>query len=339
MRKIRKFTTPPVFISSASAVGREERQGPLGHLFDLSDSNGFFGMRTLELGESEMERSALNAALTKASLSHSELDILIAGDLQNQCLGTAGALSSFGVPFLGIYGACSTCTEGLLLLSEMISSRAAELGAAVTGSHNSVAERQFRTPLEYGAQRPPSAQWTATASGAFILAHPSRPEAEGHSVEITEYLPGRLVDSGSLDGGNMGGAMAFSAYDTLLRYFSDTDARVGDFDLIVTGDLGQVGLDILNYLCRDTLPGVSSRLCDCGLMLYDTKTQDVHSGGSGCGCSASVLSAYLLPKLIEGSLRDILFLSTGAMMSVSSVLQKASILGITPLIRIRRAQS
>ena len=335
MRKARKFATPPVMIATASVVGREEKEGPLGSLFDLCDPTDTFGARTPELGEGEMERLCLNTALTKASLSQEDLDILVAGDLQNQCLGTYGGLYSMGVPFIGIYGACSTCTEGIMLLSELISG-GADMGAAVTGSHNSVAERQFRGPLEYGSQRSPSSQWTATAAGAAILCSPDCKQASSSPVRVTEYMAGRPISSGSLDQSNMGGAMAFSAFDTLVRYFSSSDTRYTDLDLIVTGDLGRVGSDILRYLLEPRYPGISSRLCDCGLMLYDRERRDAHSGGSGCGCSASVLASYLYPKLRDGNLRDILFLSTGAIMSVSSVQQGCPIIGITPLIRIRR---
>ena len=256
---------------------------------------------------------------------------------ENSLEGAARALgnSAVGAPFVGIYGACSTCTEGIMLLSELIAG-GADIGASVTGSHNSVAERQFRGPLEYGSQRSPSAQWTATAAGAVILCSPDCKRASSSPVRITEYMAGRPINSGSLDQSNMGGAMAFSAFDTLVRYFSSSDTRYTDLDLIVTGDLGRVGSDVLRYLLEPRYPGISSRLCDCGLMLYDRKRRDVHAGASGCGCSASVLASYLYPKLLDGNLRDILFLSTGAIMSVSSVQQGCPIIGITPLIRIRR---
>ena len=339
MKRTRKLTTPPVFISCATVVGREESEGPLGKFFDHTDQKGFFGRRTAELAEGEMYRLALNTALSKAGLDHTALELLISGDLQNQCLASNRGLSSFGAPFLGIYGACSTCTEALLILSEMLSAGSVTLGAAVTGSHNSTAERQFRSPLEYGAMRPPSAQWTATAAGAFILASPSHPLYSLGKVEITEYAVGRLIDSGCKDASNMGASMAFSAHDTLAAYFSEEGHSPTDHDMIITGDLGRVGHSLLSHLMDRECPGISSRLADCGLMLYDRKRQDVHSGGSGCGCSAAVLASYILPALCEGTLTDVLFLSTGALTSQSAIRQGSGIIGIAPLIRLRRKEN
>lgn len=329
MGRITRIKTPIHFRSFASVGGYEERNGPLGDKFDFCDLSDKFGQKTWEIAEAEMGRVALNIAMSKASLSHEDLELLVAGDLQNQCVASSTGLSGFGIPFLGVYGACSTCTESLMTLSSFIdSSENMMFGAALTTSHNSAAERQFRTPIEYGGQRAKTAQWTSTAAGAFILER-----GEGQ-VMITEYMPGRIVDGATSDGANMGGAMAFSAYDSIFAYFSESDTDFRDFDYIVTGDLGKVGSGILEDLLKTNLPGSEKLHTDCGLLLYDFNNQDTHSGASGCGTSASVLACHFLPLLKEGRLKKILFMSTGALMSPSSLLQGENIYGIAPLIVI-----
>lgn len=336
MERIKKLSTPPRFISYSAVGGYEEKRGPLGESFDLCDESDSFGQKTWEMAEGEMGRCALNLALSKCNLSHSSLELIVAGDLQNQCVASSVGLDSFGAPFLGIYGACSTCTEGLLILSSMVESGTVLTGACVTTSHNSAAERQFRTPLEYGGQRAPSAQWTSTAAGSFILS--SDPFLISRSpfgeVEVSDYMIGRIVDGATSDAANMGAAMSFAAAESIIEYFAVSDMKPRDFDLIVTGDLGKVGTDILRAILDERLPSASSRHVDCGNLLYDKKRQDVHSGASGCGTSASVLSTYVLPRLEEGEIRDVLFLSTGALMSPSSVLQGSSIKGIAPIIHL-----
>lgn len=329
MKRITKIKTSIHFKSWASVGGYEERRGPLGDKFDFCDMSDKFGQKTWEIAEAEMGRVALNTALSKANISHSDVDLLVAGDLQNQCVASSTGLSGFGIPFIGVYGACSTCTESIMTLSSFIdSSESMQIGAALTTSHNSAAERQFRTPIEYGGQRAPTAQWTSTAAGAFILA-----KGEG-DVIITEYMPGRIVDGSTSDGANMGGAMAFAAYDTISAYFEETGESFSDIDCIITGDLGRVGSDILRDLLLKNLPGSERLHSDCGLMLYDMKNQDVHSGASGCGTSASVLACHFLPLLAQGKIKTLLFLSTGALMSPSSLLQGENIYGIAPLIRL-----
>ena len=329
MNRITKIKTPIHFKSWASVGGYEERRGPLGDKFDFCDISDKFGQKTWEIAEAEMGRVALNTSLSKCGISHADVELLVAGDLQNQCVASSTGLSCFGIPFLGVYGACSTCTESIMMLSSFIdSSESMEIGAALTTSHNSAAERQFRTPIEYGGQRPPTAQWTSTAAGAFIL------ERGVGDVMITEYMPGRIVDGSTSDGANMGGAMAFAAFDTIKAYFSESGENIYDIDLIITGDLGRVGSDILRDLLSKELPGAERLHNDCGLMLYDLKEQDAHSGASGCGTSASVLACHFLPLLKEGKIRTMLFLSTGALMSPSSLLQGENIYGIAPLIRL-----
>lgn len=336
MKRIKKFITPPRFISWCAVGGYEEKCGPLGEAFDLCDESDTFGQKTWEMAEGEMGRCALNLALSKCSLSHESLELLVAGDLQNQCVASSVGLDSFGAPFLGIYGACSTCTEALLILSSMIESGAIDTGACVTTSHNSAAERQFRTPLEYGGQRSPSAQWTSTAAGSFVLTGDENliKSSKVSNVEISDFMIGRIVDGATADGSNMGAAMSFAAAQSIIEYFKESEMKARDFDYIITGDLGKVGTDILRAILEERLPTAASKHLDCGNLLYDAKKQDVHAGASGCGTSASVLASYFLPRLEEGEIRDILFLSTGALMSPSSVLQGNTIKGIAPIIHL-----
>ena len=329
MKRITKLKTAIHFKSWAAVGGYEERRGPLGNKFDFCDTSDKFGQKTWEIAEAEMGRVAFNTSLSKVGLSHNDVELLVAGDLQNQCVASSTGLSSFGIPFLGVYGACSTCTESIMMLSSFIdSSENMQIGAALTTSHNAAAERQFRTPIEYGGQRSPTAQWTSTAAGAFILGRGCG------DVMITEYMPGRIVDGSTSDGANMGGAMAFAAFDSIDSYFKESGEDIRSFDYIVTGDLGKVGSNILKELLAKELPGAEGLHTDCGLLLYDFQNQDAHSGASGCGTSASVLASHFLPLLKEGKIRKILFLSTGALMSPSSLLQGENIYGIAPLIRL-----
>lgn len=333
MKRITKLKNCVGFYSYASVGGREERRGPLGEKFDFCDQSDKFGQKTWELAESEMSRISLNTALSKGNISHEDVSVLVAGDLQNQCVASASGLYSFGIPFVGVYGACSTCTESLMLLSSLMdSSYDMTYGAAVTTSHNSAAERQFRNPIEYGGQRAKSAQWTSTAGGAFIL------KRGNCKVRISEYMPGKIIDGATNDGANMGGAMAFAAAESILSYFEESGENPFSFDYIVTGDLGKVGSDILKEIMSKKMPGTERLHTDCGLLLYDMKKQDVHSGASGCGTSASVLASHFLPLLESGSLKNVLFLSTGALMSPQSLLQGKTILGIAPIIRLESSK-
>jgi len=331
MKRITRLNKTVSFVSRAAVGGFEERRGPLGEKFDFCDTSDLFGQKTFEIAEAEMGRVSLNTALSKANLSHKDIEILVAGDLQNQCVASAVGMSSFNIPFVGVYGACSTCTESLMILASfMEASENINLGAALTTSHNSAAERQFRNPVEYGSQRAKSAQWTSTAGASFILGRaPGKPR-------IAEYMPGRIIDGSTSDGANMGAAMSFAAADTIISYFQESGENPKSFDYIVTGDLGRVGSDILKDILSKRLPGAEGLVTDCGLLLYDLDSQDAHSGASGCGTSAAVLSTHFLPLLEEGKIERILFLSTGALMSKSSLLQGENIFGIAPLIRIER---
>ncbi len=319
----------PSIIAHASTVGNKEHHGPLGHLFDYHDREDTFGQKTWELAEGEMQRVALNLALKKGGLSHQDLDCLFAGDLINQCSSSSYGLVDFPTPFLGLYGACSTSAEGLIVATLYRNAVGGGTVAVVTSSHNCSAERQFRFPLEYGGQRPPTAQWTVTGAGAFIL-------GEGEGAYITELLPGISIDGGITDANNMGAAMAPAVINTLTRYFAESNMAPEDFDGIFTGDLGYEGHRIVTEKLREEGLDLTERLFDCGLLIYDREEQDVHAGGSGCGCSASVLSAYLLPKLESGEFHDILYLATGALMNPMAILQGQSIPGIAHLVRITK---
>ena len=319
--------------AAATAVGKKENNGPLGGAFDLCDDTDRFGAKTWEGAESEMQRAAFNVALAKAGLSDRDIGALFAGDLLNQCVGSAYGLLSFDIPYFGLYGACSTCAEGLTLASAFVSNGIFSRCAAVTSSHYCSAERQFRSPVEYGGQRPPTAQWTVTGAGAFILE-----KAKPHDTRpiLRRAMPGKVRERGINDANNMGAAMAPAAEDTLVRFFRATGTRPNNYDAIVTGDLGFEGSAILRELLRaDGYP--ADAVCnDCGCMIYDRKAQDVHGGGSGCGCSAVVLASHLLPRMERGELSRMLFLSTGAMMSPDSIKQGQCIPAVAHLLEIQR---
>ena len=312
----------PYLLSHAAAVGKKEGEGPLGSRFDFVTRNDRMGQKSWELAESELQRTAIDLALRKGSLRHCDLDLILAGDLLNQCIGTSFSLREFRVPFYGLYGACSTMGESLSLASLMLDGGYASCAAALTSSHFCTAERQYRMPVPYGSQRTPTAQWTATGSGCCLLA------CEGEGPYITHVTTGKIVDKGVTDANNMGAAMAPAAYDTLCALFRDTRTKPEDYDLIVTGDLGRLGHQIVSdFFARDGLP-LGERYTDCGLLLYDIESQDMHCGGSGCGCSASVLCGYLLRGMREGKWNRIIFAPTGALLSPTTTFQGESIPGI-----------
>ncbi|MBE6552932.1 MAG: stage V sporulation protein AD [Ruminococcaceae bacterium] len=320
-------------LSAASVVGKKEREGPLGERFDLCDMTDRFGVKTWEAAESEMQRMALNTALAKAKCRDCDLGALFAGDLLNQCVGSAYGLLAFDVPYFGLYGACSTSAEGLLLASAMVTHGVFSRAAAVTSSHYCSAERQYRTPLEYGGQRAPTAQWTVTGAGAFVVGQAGA-SAEHARVVIRRGMPGRAIERGINDANNMGAAMAPAAEDTLARYFQATDTRPADYDLIATGDLGFEGGSILCELMQLRGYPLGDRYTDCGQRIYFREGQDVHGGGSGCGCSAVVLAAELIPRMRRGDWKRILFAATGAMMSPDSIKQGQNIPAIAHLIEL-----
>ena len=323
-----RLTNPPSVAGSANVVGKREGEGPLRASFDRIEQDATFGEKSWEKAESLMQKQALSLALDKAKLHASALGYIFAGDLLNQCIGTSFALRELGVPLFGLYGACSTMAESLSLAAMSIDGGFAEAAAALTSSHFCTAERQYRTPLEYGGQRTPTAQWTATAAGACVLT------AEGPGPYITHVTTGKIVDKGIKDANNMGAAMAPAAYDTLCAHFIDTNLRPGDYDLIVTGDLGVLGKSIvLDFFYQDG-KDLTGNYDDCGVLLYDAKKQDVHCGGSGCGCSAAVLTGYILNGMRAGRWKRVLFAATGALLSPTSTQQGESIPGICHAVAI-----
>ena len=307
---------PPSVVSYANVGGKFEANGPLAEHFDLLCTDSFFGKDTWEQAESAMQQEALTRALEKGGLTPAELDYVLAGDLLNQCIGTAFGLRDFQIPFFGLYGACSTMGESLALGSLLISGGHARTAACMTSSHYCTAERQYRMPLPYGSQRCPTAQWTATASGCCILGR------SGDGPYLTHATMGRVVDMGVNDECNMGGAMAPAAIDTLETLFRDTRTTPQDYDLIVTGDLGAIGHSVVKDLMARDGFNMDSRYTDCGLLLFDREKQDMHAGGSGAGCSASVLCAYLLPGLKSRRWKRMIFAPTGALQSPTTVFQK-----------------
>ncbi|MEG1988625.1 MAG: stage V sporulation protein AD [Oscillibacter sp.] len=313
---------PPAVLSFANIGGKFEGQGPLREHFDELSEDAFFGEKTWEKGESAMQKRVLRRALDRVGLEAADLDRIFAGDLLNQCIGTSFGLREFGIPFYGLYGACSTMGETLSLAALTIDGGFADRVAAMTSSHFCTAERQYRMPMPYGNQRSPTAQWTATAAGCTILAK------DGPGPFLTHVTCGKIVDKGIADANNMGAAMAPAAYDTLSAFFRETATKPDDYDLILTGDLGELGHAIVaDFFRRDGLE-LGARYQDCGMLLYDRKNQDMHAGASGCGCSAAVLNGYLLSGLRAGTWKKILFAPTGALLSPTSSFQGESIPGI-----------
>jgi len=327
-KSVIKLDNLPVITAASSVVGKKESEGPLGKYFDYCDLTDRFGMKTWEKSESQMQNIALNFALSKRKIGPNNIDLLLAGDLMNQCTSSAYGLLAFDIPFLGLYGACSTAAEGLILSSLLVNSKSVTRCASVSSSHFCSAERQFRFPLEYGGQRTPTAQWTVTGAAAFIV------EETGEGPKIADVMPGRTVDQGLTDANNMGAAMAPAAIDTLKRYFEATMTKPSDYDLIVTGDLGYEGHSIVCDIMAKEGYDMGKTYNDCGLIIYDLEKQDVHAGGSGCGCSATVLAAHIIPNIISGYYKNVLFIGTGALMSPGAINQGQSIPGIAHLVHI-----
>ena len=327
-RRTAALQTPPSVLSFANIGGRMEGQGPLAKYFDELCEDSFFGEKTWEKAESAMQKKVLQRALDQAGLKPGELDCVLAGDLLNQCIGSSFGLRDFGIPFFGLYGACSTMAESLCLAGMFVDAKLASRCLAVTSSHFCSAERQFRFPLEYGGQRTPTAQWTVTGSGACVVAGKDRPPY------LRAVTVGTVEDLGVTDINNMGAAMAPAAAKTLCQFFNDTGAKPEDFDLILTGDLGFVGSRLFERLMQAQGCPIAGRHNDCGLMIYDRLRQDVHAGGSGCGCAASVLCSFILPQIACQRLKNVLFMATGALMSPTSVQQGESIPGIAHLLHL-----
>ena len=323
-----RLENPPVIRASAAVGGKKEGEGPLAEYFDLISQDTYFGKKNWEDAESEMLRTCFELVLQKSGLESSELDFIFSGDLLNQCVASSFAVKESQVPFLGLYGACSTMAESLALGAMAIDGGFAERVCALTSSHFCSAERQFRLPLCYGGQQVPTAQWTATAAGSIIL------DVKGEGPRITHLTIGKIIDGGICDAGNMGAAMAPAALETLCTHFTETGRPPEYYDLIVTGDLGSTGFEIFTELAGENGFDLIPNATDCGLLIFDREQQKMKAGGSGCGCSASVLSGYLMEKMRRGDIRRLLFAATGALMSTTSALQGKSVLGISHALAI-----
>lgn len=321
------YENPARVLSYSSCVGKKEGEGPLGGCFDVVASDDRFGQETWEQAEKVMVQTSLRGALHKAGLDHGELGCVLGGDLLNQCVSTSYAVRDLKARFFGLYGACSTMAESLVLGGALISGGFEGKALCTASSHFCSAERQYRYPLEYGGQRAPTAQWTATASGSVLLT-----AGEEGKVAITRGMAGRIYDPGVTDAANMGAAMAQAAYETLRSYFATTAEDPASYDLIVTGDLATIGRDLVLELAKDDGIDFDGRYTDCGLMLYDLDNQDVHAGGSGCGCSAAVLCGHILPEMERGALKRVLFCGSGALLSPLTTSQGESIPGICHLV-------
>ena len=318
------FTLPqmPVITAWASVAGKKESEGPLAHCFDVTSKDTHFGQKTWEQAEKQLQKITLDTLLKKTGLARQELGMVFSGDLLNQCIGSSFTLRNTGIPHLGLYGACSTMAESLLLASMAVGGGFSDRVVAMTSSHFASSERQYRFPLGYGGQRTPTAQWTVTGSGAALLC------AEGNGPRIESCTVGAVTDLGIKDANNMGAAMAPAAYATIRAHLDDMGAAPEDFDRIITGDLGQVGKDALLELAKQDGISLGGRLEDCGTLVFDREKQDVHAGGSGCGCSAVTLCGYYLDQLNKGKLKRILFCGTGALLSPTSTQQGLPIPGV-----------
>lgn len=332
MKKIGSQTisldVPITIRETASIVGPKEADGPVAEYFDQCLEDEFWGEKSWEKAESKIIRETVNAVISKSKIASSEIDFCFAGDLLNQCISSCFGLRDSNIPFFGIFGACSTFVEGLCLASVFLDGNAAQNILVAASSHFCSAEKQFRFPLELGNQRPPSAQWTVTGAGAAIVSR------NGQGPFITNITPGKIVDMGIKDANNMGAAMAPAALDTLLTHFQDTGRNPSYYDAIITGDLGHVGKEILIELASTKGYNIKSNYNDCGVIIFDKDSQDTHSGGSGCGCIASVFSGYLFNQLRTKKYKKILLMATGALTNSTTSQQGESIPGIAHAVSI-----
>ncbi len=328
-----RLQNPPSIIATASIVGPKEGEGPLRLYFDEIIENELFGEKSWEKAESKLMRETFSKVLKKANKAADDLDYIVAGDLLNQCIAANFGLRESGVPFFGVYGACSTMAESMSLGALLIDGECADNVVCLTSSHFCSAEKQFRFPLELGTQRPPTAQWTVTGSGGVVLSN------KGSGPYITHITTGKIVDMGIKDVNNMGAAMAPAAMDTIVTHFKDTGFTPESYDMIVTGDLGSVGKEICDELIREKGYNISNIYNDCGLMIFDREKQDAHAGGSGCGCSATVFAGFIYKKLMEGVLNNVLFVATGALLSTTSSQQGESIPSVAHALSISNSIS
>lgn len=322
------FKNPPSIISTASIVGPKEGYGPLKDYFDLVLDDDLNSQQSWEKCESKMQEEAIIMASKNADVAISKIEYLFGGDLLNQIISTGFAARQLSIPFFGLYGACSTMAESLSLGAMTVDGGYADNVACVTSSHFSTAERQFRFPLEFGNQRALTTQWTVTGSGAVILS------SSGNGPYITHITTGKIIDPGIKDVNNMGAAMAPAAADTIIQHFQDTGFKISDYDLIITGDLATIGKSITMDLTKKEGFDISKIFTDCGVEIFDLERQDVHAGGSGCGCSAVVFSGYVYKEILKGKFNRVMLVSTGALHSPTSLLQGESIPGIAHAVTI-----
>lgn len=322
------FEQTPVITHWASAAGKKESEGPLGNTFDIQVKDTYAGEKTWEQAEKKFQQLVLNKLAEKAGIHKKDFGAVFSGDLLNQCIGSSFTLRNTGIPHIGLYGACSTMAESLLLASSMVAGGFCDNVVAMTSSHFASSERQYRFPLGYGGQRTPTSQWTVTGAGAVLV------KATGNGPRITSCTIGTVTDLGVTDANNMGAAMAPAALSTIRAHFNDLGVSADDYDLIVTGDLGQMGKDVLLTMARSEGLNLGGKLTDCGTLVFDQLKQDVHSGGSGCGCSAVTLCGYLLGKMKKGQLKRILFCGTGALLSPTSTQQGLPIPGVCHAVSI-----
>lgn len=324
------FENAPSIISTGSVVGKNEGDGPLAEYFDECVKDGRYGEKTWEQAECKFQKTALNHALSKVELKESDLGCILSGDLLNQCVASSFAFRDMDVPFLGLYGACSTFAEGLALGACLTSARLFDRVAVNVSSHFCTAERQYRNPLNYGGQRPPTAQRTVTGSGSAII----ESDSSGDNPKIRRATFGSVVDSGTNDANNMGASMAPAAYTTLKTHFENTNTSPSDYDLIATGDLGEIGRKTLVELFSRDGVDMGNMYIDCGCKMFDIKRQDVHAGASGCACLATVFSGFIMTGLRKKTWKRILIAGTGSLQSPLTVQQKETIPGICHVVEI-----
>lgn len=313
------FENPPGIMETGATVGKKEGEGPLAEAFDVILEDDYYGEKSWEKAESKLQENTARLVLDKAKLKECDINYVLAGDLLNQCVGAHYAMRNMDIPFIGLYGACSTMAESMMVGSMLIAGGMADNALCVTSSHYCSAEKQYRFPLEYGGQRAPSAQWTVTGSGAALLTK------DGTGPYIHAVCAGKIIDMGINDVNNMGGAMAGAAADTLTAIFRDTKTKPEDYDMILTGDLAGVGSDVLCDIMDKNGYNIYPKHNDCGKMIYNIKEQDVHAGGSGCGCCASVFCGHIAKELKKGNLHRIILMATGALMNPQELFQGETI--------------
>lgn len=323
-----EFQNRPTIAGFGSVAGKKESEGPLKDYFHKIEYDTKLGCDTWEQAESRLQTEAIKTALEKSQIKGEDIQIAFGGDLLNQCISTSYCIRDFNIPFLGQYGACSTMVQSLIMAGIMVDGGYAKNALAVTSSHFCSAERQYRFPLEYGGQRTPTAQWTVTGSGAIVVSE------TGNGPKLKHCTVGKVVDMGVTDINNMGAAMAPAACETIKAYLKDTKTKPSDYDLILTGDLGKIGSELLNQLLQQEHINIVNTHNDCGMMIFDIEKQDVHAGGSGCGCCGSVLCSIILEKMCQRALKNILVIATGALMSPTSNQQGESTPGIAHLVHL-----